>query len=397
MIIIKILIVHNFYKQSGGEDKVVNEEMKLLSNHGINVSTYFVNNDDIKIKGISNKISLGINTVWSKEQLQLLKTTLKVEKPDIVHFHNTFPLISPSAYYACKQLNIPVVQTIHNYRLACPGALLMRQNEICEKCVSGSLLNSVKYGCYRDSKLQTLPLTTMLYTHRILNTWNRKVDKFIALTEFSKEKIAQTGIEKGKIVVKPNFIDKKLDFNVEKENYIVFVGRLSREKGTHVLLEAWKKMDGNMNTRLLIIGDGPEQQNLLKQYEQLKNVEFLGKLDNYKILDIVSRAKYLIIPSLWYEGFPMTIVEAYSVSTPVISSNIGSLKEIVKNEFTGFHFENNNIDDLGKVLLKALKYPRYNQLVNNVDKLFEEKYTSEKNYLLLMSIYNQVLKEKNND
>ncbi|MEK4012834.1 glycosyltransferase [Peribacillus sp. FSL M8-0224] len=391
------MVVHNQYKIAGGEDKVVEEEIKLLKSQGVNVSTFFVSNDDISMEGLSNKIKFGINTVWSKEHYHILKKKLKEEKPDIVHFHNTFPRISPAAYYACQELNIPVVQTLHNYRLACPSALLMREDTVCEKCLNGSLLNSIKYGCYRESRVQTIPLTTMLYTHRILNTWNKKVDKIIALTGFAKCKIVETGIDEDRIVVKPNFIEKNNQFFCSKKDYVVFVGRLSKEKGVHLLLEAWKKNINKVNTELLIIGDGPENEQLVKEYGMVQSVKFLGRLNSAAVLELVSKAKYLVVPSLWYEGFPMTIIEAFSVQTPVIGSNIGSLQEIILDGVTGFHFENNNIDDLSNVLIKALNYPGYNNLVKNVCDNFEEKYTAEKNYKMLMQIYNEVLKEKRNE
>ncbi|PGY12668.1 glycosyltransferase family 4 protein [Bacillus sp. AFS031507] len=388
----KVLFVHNYYKKSGGEDKVVEEEINLLQDHGVEVVKYFISNDEIDTEGLRNKISLGINTIWSRNQYFKIKEILINEKPDVAHFHNTFPLLSPSVYYACKELGVPVVQTLHNYRLACPGALFLRDGNICEECISGSLFNSIKHGCYRNSRIQTIPLTAMLATHRFLDTWNKRVDKYIVLTDFAKDKFSQIGLDSSKIVVKPNFI-RQLSWNFTLENNydrIVFVGRISKEKGLQLLLEAWSNIETNV--KLEIIGDGPLKEELEGKFGYLHNVKFLGRLNSNEVLEHMHKAKFLVVPSLWYEGFPMTIVESYSVNTPVISSNIGSLKEVVIDEVTGFHFENNNIRDLERVLKKALLYSKHSELQNNVKMQFEENYTSTKNYNMLIKIYEEVIR-----
>ncbi|NCT37351.1 WecB/TagA/CpsF family glycosyltransferase [Bacillus sp. EB93] len=391
--IIKVLFVHNYYQMSGGEDKVVEEEISLLQQNGIEVSKYFISNYEIKLDGLINKVKLGLNTIWAKNQYKKLKDTLIREKPDVVHFHNTFPLFSPSVYYACKDLGIPVVQTLHNYRLACPGAMLLRNGEVCEKCITGSLINSIKHGCYRNSRIQTIPLSTMLATHRLLDTWNKKVDKYIALTHFAKGKFAENDLDVDKITVKPNFIQQtaKMSTKENKENRIVFVGRLSKEKGLHLLLKAWSNVNAELNAKLDIIGDGPLKEELEAKYGHLNNIEFHGKMNSNDVLGYMSKSKYVVVPSIWYEGFPMTIVEAYSVNTPVIASNIGSLKEVVIDEVTGFHFENNNVNDLEKVLKKAVTFSKYSEMQGNVKRQFEANYTATANFKMLYDIYEEVI------
>ncbi|MFC7371385.1 glycosyltransferase family 4 protein [Fictibacillus iocasae] len=392
---IKILIVHNYYKQSGGEDKVVNEEINLLRKNGNKVITFFVKNEEINTDSFLEKIKLGIDTLWSNKSYREIKRILLKEKPDLVHFHNTVPLLSPSVYYACENLKIPVIQTLHNYRLACPSAMLLRDGEVCEKCIEGSLLNSLKYGCYRNSRIQTLPISSMLFTHRLLDTWNSRVDKYIALTNFAKNKFREIGIDENRINVKPNFINQNISKEVIiKENRIVFVGRISKEKGVHLLLEAWNNLSPKIEWKLDIIGDGPLLNKFRSEYGQIDNIQFHGLLKDYNVLDHMAKAKYVIIPSVWYEGFPMTIVESYSVNTPVISSNIGSLKEIVNNGITGFHFDNNDISSLEKVLQKALTYSNYQTMQKNVKHEFESKYTSEVNYKMLINTYKEVIKER---
>jgi len=391
---IKVLLVHNKYQISGGEDKVVEEEIRLLQKNSIVVTNYFTTNEKINVNGLLNKFKTGINTIWSKKEYENIKRKIVKDKPDVIHFHNTFPLLSPSVYYASHELGIPVVQTLHNYRIACPGAMFLRDGEICEKCISGSLINSIKYGCYRDSPLQTMPLSAMLYTHRFLDTWNKKVDKFIALTNFAKTKFEEIGISSEKIAVKPNFIQKSHFVNPSsKENHVVFVGRISKEKGLHLLLEAWKKIGSQIDAKLDIIGDGPLREEYESKFSNIDNIKFHGKLDGENVLKYMSKAKYIVVPSVWYEGFPMTIVEAFSVNTPVITSNIGSLKEVVNDGITGFYFVNNNVNSLVEVLIRALLYPNYSTLQQNVKNQFDTKYTSEANIKMLINIYKEVIRK----
>ncbi|MBE2944378.1 glycosyltransferase family 4 protein [Anoxybacillus flavithermus] len=338
------------------------------------VSLYSVNNDVIKDMGILSKIGLALETTWSISEFVRFKKFLLRENPDVVHFHNFFPLISPSAYYACHSLNIPVVQTLHNYRLLCPAATFLRKNEICEKCLNGSILNSVKNGCYRDSVIQTLPVAAMIKFNNFIRTWNRKVDRYITLTEFAKKKFIEGGIPESKIVVKPNFIAQKEKMSKinEKENYILFVGRISKEKGVDILLSAWEKIFDKQGNKLLIVGDGPEKKLLEEQYNQHKDIEFLGKLNEDQVLTFMKKAKYLVVPSIWYEGFPMTIIEAFSVGTPVIASNIGSLQEVVVHGKNGFHFNYGDSNALKECLEMALKFNDYQDLIQNTFNIYPE-------------------------
>lgn len=320
-------------------------------------------------------------------------------KPDVVHVHNFFPIISPSIYYACNRLNIPVVQTLHNYRLMCPAATFLRENKICEKCVNGSIVHSVINGCYRGSRVQTLPLVTMISFNRILGTWINKVNRYIALTEFSKSKFIEGGIPEDKIVVKPNFLAAKQDSELIRnldQNYLLYVGRISVEKGVHNLLEAWKHVKDKRNMKLIIVGDGEEKKHLSSAYVD-KDIEFVGNQPSDKVLEYMKHAKYLIVPSIWYEGFPMTIVEAYSVGTPVICSQIGSLQEVVQHKLTGFHFKHDDVQDIQRVISDAINYENYSSIRENVIEVFHNNYTEEINYKLLEDIYRSVIEENNNE
>jgi len=367
----------------------------LLEENGHEVIEYTINNQVINEMSTLKKIQVAVETPWSLTEYRKLTAFLEESKPAIVHVHNFFPLFSPSIYYACKKKKIPVIQTLHNYRLLCPSAMFLRENKICEKCLGGSILNSVVHGCYRDSVSQTIPIAGMISLNKILNTWNKRVDKFIALTEFAKSKFVQGGLKEDKIVVKPNFINSttnKVDIN-EKEKIILFVGRLSKEKGTNLLLEAWNLIENKHNYKLVIIGEGPEEERLKSEYNN-EDIIFKGSLNSDEVLENMRKSRYLVVPSIWYEGFPMTIIESYSVGTPVLASNIGSLKEIIIDGKTGYKFEAGNVKEITFKLQTIINENdiSYTRLLENTLANFKKNYTDKVNYENLIDIYNRAIK-----
>lgn len=390
----KVLIIHNFYQQSGGEDKVVEQESAMLRSRGIETEHYYVHNDSIQSKGLANMAKLAVEAAWSFPEFKRIKELLLRVKPDVVHVHNFFPVISPSVYHACERLGVPVVQTLHNYRLICPAATFMRGNEVCEKCLHGTLLHSIRHGCYRGSQLQTIPVAAMIKFNELIGTWQHKVSRYIALTEFARDKFAESGIPLDRIAVKPNFIHHqtvkaKYDPN---DRYLLFVGRISAEKGVRNLLQAWSQLDDRGGLRLVIIGDGPEKAELAAAYSQ-EDIQFLGKQDGDTVLDCMSRAMYVMVPSIWYEGFPMTIVESYSVGTPVLCSRIGALEEIVEDGVTGFHFQHDDLENIKTVIRRAVAYENYAAMRQKVAENYAAHYTEEVNVKLLLAIYSEAMEE----
>ncbi|SDS27895.1 Glycosyltransferase involved in cell wall bisynthesis [Paenibacillaceae bacterium GAS479] len=396
----KILLVHNYYQFKGGEDKVVQQEMSLLQEQGHDVYLYSVHNDQIKEQGKLKKVRTALESTWSLTEYRTIKKLLMDMKPDLVHVHNFFPLISPSIFYACNKVGIPVVQTLHNYRLLCPTATFLKDNKVCEECLTESLLRSVKHGCYRNSQLQSLAVASMIKVNQIIGTWNYKVDKYIVLTEFAKKKFQQGGLPVRSLAVKPNFLKKNREFNYEMiksdrpipEDYILFVGRFSVEKGVANLIAAWNMLDRNHKLKLLLIGEGPEEDNI-KKIADPQSVLFLGTKSTKDVLSYMKHAKYLSVPSTCYEGCPLTIIEALSVGTPVICSQIGALAEIIEPGVTGFHHCYNDPTELKKVLEEAIKYPFYMKLRENAQNQFTAHYTEDVNYDQLIKIYHDVLKE----
>ncbi|MDP1509773.1 glycosyltransferase family 4 protein [Paenibacillus sp. CMAA1739] len=394
----KVLIIHNFYQQSGGEDKVVEQESAMLRSRGIETEHYYVHNDSIQSKGLANMAKLAVEAAWSFPEFKRIKELLLRVKPDVVHVHNFFPVISPSVYHACERLGIPVVQTLHNYRLICPAATFMRGNEVCEKCLHGSLLHSIRHGCYRGSQLQTIPVAAMIKFNELIGTWQHKVSRYIALTEFARDKFAESGLPLDRIAVKPNFIHHqavKAKYD-SKDRYLLFVGRISAEKGVRNLLQAWSQLENRDGLRLLIIGDGPEKAELAAAYPQ-EDIRFLGKQDGDTVLDCMSRAMYVMVPSIWYEGFPMTIVESYSVGTPVLCSRIGALEEVVEDGVTGFHFQHDDLENIKTVIRHAVAYEDYTAMRQKVAENYAAHYTEEVNVKQLLAIYSEAMEECDNE
>jgi len=440
----KIIQVHNYYQQAGGEDAVVKAEAELLRTHGHEVVTYYKNNRSLV--GRWQLVVGSFKTLWNWEIYCEFRKLLQKEKPDVVHCHNIFPLISPSIYWACAKKKVPVVQTLHNYRLLCLNAFLFRQSRhqddklqtpdsklktgpsgaVCELCVKKSFKwPGIRYGCYRGSKAGSLVVALMLFIHQRLGTWSKKVTAYIALTEFQKLKMIEGGLPVDKIRVKPNFIqqdDLATKERIEHDTgglfsdpsvssvvntpYCLFVGRLSPEKGCDVLIRAWAQFQEKLTAhgskppasdhqpQLIIVGDGPERDALeeLAKSLQLSAVSFMGKQPKAGVLKLMKEASFLVLPSVWYEGFPMTIVEAFSCEIAVIAPNDGGMKNIIVEQQNGLKFGLGNAGQLAGKIEWAFRHPsEMKDMGRAAHREFEEKYSAEANYNLLINIYEQVI------
>ncbi|QCU73928.1 glycosyltransferase family 4 protein [Pseudoalteromonas distincta] len=382
----KVLFVHNFYQIAGGEDAVLKQEMDLLSaDH--DVLEYTVSNDNISC--FFSKVLTLLRVPFSLKSYRQFKQFLTVNKPDVVHVHNYFPLLSPSIFYACKKLNIPVVHTLHNYRAVCPTALLMHKGKINEQSITHNVWWTVRQKVYKDSLLGSFALACMVQLHKRLGTWKSKVDVFIALTEFAKAKYVEAGWPKHKIIVKPNFIIDPFDGakSITKTGgYALFVGRLSEEKGIDVLLNAW----ANINLPLKLIGTGPFK-GVLKNNTQ-NNIEYLGLKDKPEVLELIKNADFVVMPSTWYEGLPMVLIESFCCGTPALVSNIGSMQEVVTAEVSGLHFEVGNSSDLQNKVQWIINNPaEIKRFGCNARNEFLNKYTSDINKYQLLNIYQQAI------
>jgi len=389
----KVLVVHNSYQHSGGEDAVFRSEVNLLRGAGHEVREYLEDNHRIQDM---NPIRLGAKTIWSATSRKRIRNQLGAFHADIAHFHNTFPLISPSAYYACEEAGVPVVQTLHNYRLLCPGALLYREGKVCEDCLHKRVKwPGIVHACYRENRLATAATAGMVAVHHGLGTWKQKVARYIALSEFSRRKFIEGGLPAAKIDVKPNFVSPDPGTRRGIGDYALYVGRLSAEKGPQLLLSAWKEAD--LSVSLRIIGDGPLRQDLEREKEKagLSAIEFNGSLANDSVFGAMKAARFLIAPSECYENSPLAVAEAYACGVPAIAARLGALGEVVRDGVTGLHFEPGNAEDLAAKVKWAWAHPVELEAMGRAARAeYEAKYTAEKNYQVLMRIYREASTRK---
>lgn len=385
-----VLCVHNRYIQPGGEDQVFESESRLLAENGIRVEK--VEEQTTYPGGLVRKIGAAVDCVWSRNWHQEFKAILRRVQPDVVHIHNFFSVMSPSIYYACKEVGVPVVQTLHNYRLACPAASFYRDGKICEECLDHGPFHAVRYGCYRDSKLATAALAAMLEVHRKKSTWSEMVDCYVALTEFARAKMIQAGLPADKIRVKPNFVLPDPRPRKGNGNYALFVGRLVDLKGVGTLITAWSKLPASIP--LVIAGDGPFRPEMEKLIGDLKlsNVDYRGRLSRQETLNTMKGARFLVFPSEWYEGFPVTIAESFACGVPVLCSRLGGMQEIVEDGVTGMHFTPGDPADMAEKVQWAWSHSEDLSTMGFAARAeFEAKYSAERNFGMLMEIYQSVI------
>jgi glycosyltransferase involved in cell wall biosynthesis len=388
----KVFLVHNYYQLPGGEDRVFAQERELLQSHGHEVVTYERSNNEMLGSSRLERLRLPKKTVWAKDSYHEVLTLLRKERPQVVHVHNTFVQVSPSIFAACREVGVPVVQSLHNFRLLCPSATFFRDGRICEDCRVSGLWQSVRHGCYRQSRCATATIAIMLTVHRMARTWLDAVTTFIALSEFSRRKFIEGGFPDAKVRVKPNFVSPDPGERNEAGDDAVFVGRLSPEKGLKNLLRAWGQLRLPVNLR--IYGDGPLRGELEQMAYDLKlsRVTFLGHVGHTDTQAAIKNARFLILPSECYENFPLTIIEALSCGTPVICSRLGAMQEIVADGSTGLHFTPGNPEDLAEKVTWAFEHPRQVKDMGKAGRHdYEQKYTAESNYDSLMSIYHHAI------
>lgn len=384
----RILIIHNAYQQPGGEDNVVKSEAALLQAHGHEVELHI--RDNKEISSISSRLKAALNCTYSFDSHEKLSIFITKYRPDIMHVHNFFPLFSPSIFYAAHHLKVPTVMTLHNYRLICPGALLFRNGKICEKCVTGSTYRCVLYACYRKSHFHTLPVAYMVHYHHRKKTWQKKVDRFIALTRFSKQKFSEGGLPPDKILIKPNFHEARNVGVKGKRSGALFVGRLSDEKGIELLLTAWKQLD----IPLYIAGSGP-MLNKMRGDTKDGKISLLGSISQNRVEKEMKKAKFLIASSNCYEGaFPLVMIEAFANGLPVVAPRIGSIAEGLEEHVTGLLFKPGDPDDLARKVRWMEAHPNESRIMGmNARQIYEKKYTPEINYSMMMDAYDGATEE----
>ena len=381
---LRVLVVHNAYQLRGGEDSVVDAEVALLRERGHDVALLLRHNDEVNEV---SRLSLAAQSIWSRQTVRQITERVNGFRPDVIHVHNSLPLVSPSVFWAAAQKRVPVVQTLHNFRLLCPQATFLRKGQVCEDCLGRTPWPAVVHGCYRESRVQTGVVATMLAVHRGLGTYRNHVTRYIALNEFCKSKFVQGGLPTDRIDVKPNFVDwTPLSLDAPRAGGL-YVGRLSVEKGIQVLAQA---MSLYSDHQVQVVGAGPFEALM----RDAAGAAYLGERSFDKVMIGIQNAAYLVLPSLCYEGFPRTLVEAYACGTPVIASRHGSLAELVKEGETGLLFEPGNADQLVDRLRWADTHPQaMREMGHAARREYERLYTPEKNANELLSIYRRAMED----
>jgi len=384
----KVLLVHNFYRSGtpGGEDVVVRQERELLESAGVQVVAYTKSNDDVDERDRSMVLRTAVSMSWSRRSFDELTRLLRHERPDVAHFHNTFPLITPSAYAACRDAGVPVVQTLHNYRLVCCAGTFFREGKVCQLCTAGHPWAGVRHSCYRDSSAGSLAVAWMLRRNWANGTYAGLVDLYVALSSFAADRFAAEGLPRDRILIKPNYVDSTGPASPGGGGYAVFAARLSEEKGVRTLLAAWRQL---RDVPLKVVGDGPllGEMRAVAERDQLP-VEFVGMQPRSVTLDLIGRADLQVIASECFEGFPLVLVESYARGTPVIASKIGSLVELVVPGQTGRHFEASNPASLAAEVRCLWDDPQQRAALRaGARQRFESEYTPSRNLGRLLEIY----------
>lgn len=381
-----ILMLHNRYKIMGGEDVSTEAEIDLLRNAGHEVT--FLEADNHEITGTINKARAALSTVWSRRWYQIVDEKLRTGQFDILHVQNFFPLISPAVYYAASRHGVKVVQAVRNYRIACPAYNLFRNGSLCTDCVGTTFkLPGIRRRCYRGSRVGTGAIAAMSGVHRIAGTWQNKVDRYIAISDYVADILCAEGVPGEKISIKPNFVNlekyKSSDINNDR-SFILYVGRISPEKGIDILLDAYEKTDTDIP--LYIVGEG-DTQNITDN-----RVRLLGRKPLPEVYELMHNAHCVILPGGWPEPFGRVAVEAFACGTPVIASDIGGLVEIVDHGQNGFLFEVGNSQDLASKLDLFLSTKTNKENMRQTAySSYREKYTPAKNLEMITELYQSVI------
>ncbi len=377
-----ILIAHNAYQQRGGEDMVVEAEIALLRDHGHRVQVYAQHNDALKHM---SQAAAAVTAIWSARSTRDIARLCRDFRPDVIHVHNTFPLISPSLYWSASRSGVPVVQTLHNFRLLCPQAIFLREGKICEDCIGKLPWRSVARKCYRESAAQSAVVAGMLATHRILGTFRDRVTRYIALNSFARDKYVAGGLPRERFRIKPNFVPSCAKPAHGVRNGGLYVGRLSSEKGVQILAAAVRELG---SLPLQVLGSGPLEPMVREVFRE----RYLGFEPLARILQRMQSARYLVVPSICYENAPRTIVEAFSCGVPVIASRLGALADIVQDGVTGLLFTPGDAADLRAKLAWAEAHPAEMARMGQAARAeYEAQYTPERNYEILMDIYDDAI------
>lgn len=390
---LKILFIHNKYKQYGGEDAALELEASLLKEKGHLVQVLLFDNKEIE--GLFSKIKIGRGAFYNINSAKRLETVINHFKPDVIHIHNMFFVASPSLVFVAHRHKIPVIHTLHNYRLICANATLLRNDEICELCIHKKLpLEGILHKCYRNSAIESALVTSITGVHKIINTWKDKITTYITLNDFSRSKLLNSSLQipASKMIVKSNFVSDFGEGIHPRENFFLFAGRISKEKGVYVLAKAFAEMP---HYKIIILGNGPEMNALKEEYKLFANIIFKGQVKQKEVREYMKHCKALICPSLWHEGTSLTMMEAFAAGTPVIASRPTNTLVPINDGFNGFHFIPGDTCDLQKkIRLFEIEAAKSKLIYKNARQVYLERYHPDIHYNAILKIYQNAIETK---
>lgn len=388
----RILLVHNRYQQAGGEDAVVDAQAALLERHGHEVRMLVMDNHEIsEAGGLLARIRLARRTIWSVDGIRRVREATRAFRPQVVHAHNTFPLLSPAIHGAARAEGAATVQTLHNYRLVCPSAVLYRDGRPCHDCVGRTIpWPGVQHACYRDSRPATAVVAAMITVHRARRTWARDVDQFVVLAAFARDRLIEGGLSPRLVTVQPNFIDQQPRHVDGPGEGFLFVGRLTEDKGIGTLLAACARLPAGI--RVSIAGTGPLEHEVLAAASRNPSIVYLGRLDQAGVMNAISHARAVLVPSHLYENCPLAVLEAYAGGRPVIVSGHGGLAEIVVDGLNGFHVRPADPVDLADRLVWAAGHGDAMLAAGQAAQAaFVSNYSAERGYAGLIDVYERAI------
>lgn len=388
----KILFCHNYYQQRGGEDQCFEDDVDLLEANGHEVVSYIKHNDDINT---ANLLSVAKKALWNSDAADEVSQLIRQHRPDVVHIVNTFPLLSPSVFYAAREANIPVVLSIHNYRAFCAQAMCFRNGSACEDCLGRLPWRAVVHRCYRNSLAGSAVVAGLQMLHRRWRTLHDQPDLICLLSEFSKSKYIAAGFDPQQLTIKRNYVSPDPGERSGGGGYAVFAGRLVAEKGLAELLAAWRMLDRDIP--LKILGEGPEGELAAAAAREMPHVEWLGRVPLDQVYDVLGDAACLVFPSTGYESLPKTLLESLAVGTPVLGSDIGSIGEVVLEGRTGRLFEVGNPAAIAETVRQFFDHDDQPRMRRECRELYETLYTADANYQALIEVYEEAIRRRRGD
>ena len=392
----KILAIHNYHRKgsASGDDQVFNSETELLKQHGNEVVKYNVRNDEFDNAGIVGKLKATLGMLWSFKNYNAVKSLIEKEKPDIVHIHTFFPLLSPSVLYAAKRSGVKVVATLHDTRFVCPCATSLRGTTLCNECGDGHYFRMCKYGCFKNSKLQSFIVACIFKYHRMRKSFYKQIDKYVCLNDNQIKLLKNIGFDEKKIVKKYNFVPdaeanlKAISVEGLPSRYAVFYGRIGEEKGIRILMKVWDKLK---DIPLVVMGGGPLEDEFKEWAEKHHNVYFLGYVQHDKCLSIVKGGEFVVFPSIWYEGCSMVEIETESLGKGLVATDLGFSEEAIENGKNGYKVKLGDVQGFVKTIEELWDNPeKCKSIGENARKDYEKKYLPEDNYKQLIDIYGSV-------